>query len=55
MEYTIIRQPEHGPHPVWYVMVNQTLICACAYLKGAKALIAYLMDNPPASPKEIQK
>lgn len=47
MTITIIRHPAHGTHPVWYVYIDQKLICACAYLKGAQALIAYL--------KEIQK
>lgn len=40
--YTIQRHPQHGTHPVWYVFVDSQLLCACAYLKGAKALIAYL-------------
>lgn len=42
MTYTIQRHPTHGTHPVWYVFVDSQLLCACAYLKGAKALIAYL-------------
>ena len=40
--YRIQRHPEHGTHPVWYVFLNDKLICACAYLKGAKALIEFL-------------
>ena len=43
--YTIQRQPPTGTHPVWYVLIDQKLICACAYLKGAKALIAYLKET----------
>ena len=46
MTYTIQRHPTHGTHPVWYVFVDSQLLCACAYLKGAKALIAYLKGEP---------
>ena len=42
MTYSIQRHPTHGTHPVWYVFLNDTLLCACAYKKGAVALIAFL-------------
>lgn len=44
MTITIIRHPTTGTHPVWYVYIDRKLICACAYLKGAQALIAYLKE-----------
>lgn len=44
MTFNIQRHPSTGTHPVWYVYIDQKLICACAYLKGAQALIAYLKE-----------
>ena len=43
--YTIKRHPEHGTHPVWYVFDKDRLVCACAYLKGAEALIEELIER----------
>lgn len=43
--YTIKRHPEHGTHPVWYVFDKDRLVCACAYLKGAEALIEELVER----------
>ena len=40
--FDIQRHPQRGPHPVWYVFINSTLLCACAYRKGAQALIQFL-------------
>lgn len=46
--FNIQRHPQRGPHPVWYVFLDSTLLCACAYRKGAQALIQFLI-------KEIQQ
>lgn len=43
-KYVIKRHPERGPHPVWYVMEGDALICACAYLRGAEALVERLIQ-----------
>ena len=43
--YTIKRHPERGPHPVWLVYDGERLICGCAYLKGAEALIEELITK----------
>ena len=43
--FDIQRHPSTGPHPVWYVFINSTLICACAYRKGAQALIQFLIKE----------
>ena len=45
MTITIIRHPQHGTHPVWYVLIDSILLCACAYRKGAQALANYLKEN----------
>ena len=44
--FVVKRHPERGAHPVWYVLDSEkdTLICACAYLKGAVALCEKLWD-----------
>lgn len=45
MTYSIQRHPKNGHHPIWLVFVDSQLLCACVYLKGAKALIAYLKGD----------
>ena len=47
--FDITRHPSAGPHPVWYVLLDGQLLCACAYRKGALALIAFLRDSLPHS------
>jgi hypothetical protein len=45
--FSISRTPSQGKHPVWYVLLDGQLLCACAYRKGA--LIAFLSDSLPHS------
>ena len=47
--FSISRTPSQGKHPVWYVLLDGQLLCACAYRKGALALIAFLRDSLPHS------
>ena len=47
--FSISRTPLRGKHPVWYVLLDGQLLCACAYRKGALALIAFLRDSLPHS------
>ena len=51
MTFSISRTPLRGKHPVWYVLLDGQLLCACAYRKGALALIAFLRDPYPCPPK----
>ena len=41
--FRIKRHPETGPHPVWRVMDGDTLVVTCSYLKGAEALVEYIV------------
>jgi hypothetical protein len=43
--YSIQRQPSQGKHPLWLVLIDGILLCACAYRKGAEALVSYLKAN----------
>ena len=49
MTFAITRHPSQGAHPVWYVLLDGQLLCACAYRKGALALVSFLRDSLPPS------
>ena len=44
-KYRIVRNPEHGAHPTWRVYEHETLICVCAFLRGAENLVEHLCET----------
>ena len=45
--FTIIRHPDDGAHPTWRVYEGEeeeSLVCVCAYKRGAIALVNKLLE-----------